>query len=324
MAHELHIIDGKAQMAYTGSLPWHGLGVELKKNAPLHEWITAGGFNWEAERQDLFRFDKDGQLVQLENKTALVHSKTGEALGIVSPEFKIVQPADIIHSYGKLVGAAGYQLETIGNMFGGRRIWALADVGEEFTIKGQDTIKRKLLLATSFDGTMASIADFTSIRVVCNNTFSAAAGSNGEAAKVRVPHCSEWDIKKIAEELRAGDQDKAWKAFKNNALQLAERKVTAKEATQFFIHLFYGDEVDIEKVESGRKLKQIAELYTTGVGQEVRSAKGTAWGLVSAISRWTDHERQTRSLDGRLDSAWFGNGEAIKAKAMTEALELAA
>lgn len=324
MAHELHIIKGKAQMAYIGEKPWHSLGTELKKGDPLHKWITAGGFDWEAEMQELFRFSNDGSLISIGNKVALVHSKTGDTLGIVSPEFKIVQPATIIHSYAKLVGAAGYQLETIGNLFGGKRIWALADVGEEFTIMGQDKIKRKLLLATAFDGGMSSIADYTSWRVVCNNTFSGAVGANGDGAKVKVPHSAEWDIKEIAKQLKDPEQDKHWKQFKSNALQLAERKVTAKEATQFFLHLFYGDEVDVEAVENGRKLKQVAELYTSGVGQDVRSAKGTAWGLVNAITRWADHERQARSVDGRLESAWFGSGEQLKAKAMEQAMKLAA
>ena len=30
MAHELEIVDGKAQMAYVGALPWHGLGTKVE------------------------------------------------------------------------------------------------------------------------------------------------------------------------------------------------------------------------------------------------------------------------------------------------------
>ena len=29
MAHELEIVDGNAQMAYVGDLPWHGLGTKV-------------------------------------------------------------------------------------------------------------------------------------------------------------------------------------------------------------------------------------------------------------------------------------------------------
>ena len=30
MAHELEIVDGKAQMAYVGDVPWHGLGTKVE------------------------------------------------------------------------------------------------------------------------------------------------------------------------------------------------------------------------------------------------------------------------------------------------------
>jgi len=30
MSHELEIVNGEAQMAYVGQLPWHGLGVQVE------------------------------------------------------------------------------------------------------------------------------------------------------------------------------------------------------------------------------------------------------------------------------------------------------
>ena len=32
MAHELEIVDGQAQMAYAGEVPWHGLGVPVSND----------------------------------------------------------------------------------------------------------------------------------------------------------------------------------------------------------------------------------------------------------------------------------------------------
>ena len=39
-------------------------------------------------------------------------------------------------------------------------------------------------------------------------------------------------------------------------------------------------------------------------------------------AEFLDHQRQARSPDNRLDSAWFGTGAAIKEKALKEALLL--
>jgi len=60
------------------------------------------------------------------------------------------------------------------------------------------------------------------------------------------------------------------------------------------------------------------------MGADLSSANGTAWGLVNAVTQFVDHERRARSQDYRLDSAWFGQGAIIKAKAYQEALKLAA
>ena len=49
------------------------------------------------------------------------------------------------------------------------------------------------------------------------------------------------------------------------------------------------------------------------------SAKGTAFGLLNSITEFVDHERRLNP-DNRLDSAWFGQGAAIKQKALDEAL----
>ena len=58
--------------------------------------------------------------------------------------------------------------------------------------------------------------------------------------------------------------------------------------------------------------------------QELQAAKDTAWGLLSAVTEFVDHEKQARSQDNRLDSAWFGQGAALKQRALEHALQLVA
>ena len=55
---------------------------------------------------------------------------------------------------------------------------------------------------------------------------------------------------------------------------------------------------------------------------DLSSAKGTAWGLVNAVTEYADHSKRARSNDHRLDSAWFGPGAQLKQAAWTEALKL--
>jgi hypothetical protein len=57
-----------------------------------------------------------------------------------------------------------------------------------------------------------------------------------------------------------------------------------------------------------------------GKGADISSSKGTAFGLLNAVTEFVDHERRARSVNHRLESAWFGQGAALKEKALEQAL----
>jgi len=42
----------------------------------------------------------------------------------------------------------------------------------------------------------------------------------------------------------------------------------------------------------------------------------TKWGLLNAVTEYYDHHLPARTADARLNSTWFGNGDAVKAKAI--------
>ena len=72
-----------------------------------------------------------------------------------------------------------------------------------------------------------------------------------------------------------------------------------------------------------RGMKKVLAMFNGhGRGAELASAKGTASGLLNSITEFVDHERRARSPDYRLESAWFGQGAALKEKALGLALHL--
>lgn len=74
--------------------------------------------------------------------------------------------------------------------------------------------------------------------------------------------------------------------------------------------------------DPSRTFRRMMETYEHGQGQD--NVRGSAWGLVNAVTRHVDHDRPARSDDTRLDSAWFGPGETLKRKAWDKALALVA
>ena len=74
-----------------------------------------------------------------------------------------------------------------------------------------------------------------------------------------------------------------------------------------------------------RAMKKVQALYDgQGKGAELASSAGTAFGLLNAVTEYVDHERRARSLNHRLESAWFGQGAALKQKALEQASLMAA
>src|SRR3546814_12556175 len=114
----------------------------------------------------------------------LYRSDTKAPLAVVSKRFQVVQPGEILEFYRDLTEVGGFELETAGVLREGRKFWALARTGQSVSLKGRDRVDGYLLLATACDGTLATTAQFTSVRVVCKNTLSIALGDRSEERRV--------------------------------------------------------------------------------------------------------------------------------------------
>lgn len=350
MAHELTIrADGRAEFAYTGAAAWHGLGQELPAGAPLETWRTAAGMDWTI-RRSVARFfaDEDTradcfELCEVPGETVLFRSDTRAPLGIVSPDYEIVQPAQVLEFFRDLVAQHGMTLESAGTLFGGRRFFALAKLGEQ-TIVGADRVGGYLLLCTSADGTMATEARQTTVRVVCNNTLRLARSETGGAvAPVKLNHRQAFCDKRIKDQLGLSRDNFARGIA--HAQELARIKVSNLAAADFVRRLLRPTEARNPAAEAAaviaaasagaaatpakpqrapRGEAAILELFaSSAMGGTLAGAQGTAWGLVNAVTEYVDHHATARSADHRRSSAWFGDGDALKLRALELAPSLA-
>ncbi len=312
-----HLIDS---MAYTGPTPWHGLGNILPPLQSLDVWLQAAGMDWTIEQSDvLYQGSPDNPILHIyPDSKVLYRSDTLAPLSVVSQRYNVVQPHEVLHFYQDLVEAGGFELETAGSLKGGRKLWALAKTGQDLMLKGGDLVKSYLLLATSCDGTLCTTAQFTSVRVVCNNTLQVAVGN--QSAAIKVPHSTQFDASAVKQALGLGVSQ--WDHFSQHAKALSQRPVAPQEALSFFSDLL-AQPVEEESIVLTRPVQRLHELYQgAGMGAELASSHNTAWGLVNAVTEYVDHHRRTRSQDHRLDSAWFGQGAQLKSRALAQAITL--
>jgi phage/plasmid-like protein (TIGR03299 family) len=310
-----HLVE---TMAYAGAVPWHGLGNSLTGRQPVEVWQREAGMDWSIACSDvLFNVADDGMHIRRHaDARVLYRSDTLAPLSVVSPRYKVVQPAEVLAFYRDLVSAGGFELETAGVLKGGRKLWALARTGQATLLKGGDRVKAYLLLATSCDGSLCTTAQFTSVRVVCNNTLQMAVA--GRSGAVRVPHSTVFDPVAVKAELGLGLS--GWDAFIGHIKALSQRPVSPEEARQFFAGVLDEPVADDPDAPASKALQQLTALYGgLGMGSLLGSSRGTAWGLVNAVTEFVDHHRRARSQDYRLDSAWFGQGAQLKQQALQRA-----
>lgn len=320
MAHEVE------SMAYVGQTPWHGLGNVLTPRQPLDVWADQAGMNWQILESPV-RFIAGskhhlGEIHSFDERTVLYRSDTHAPLSVVGQRYQVVQPREILEFYRDLTEISGFELETAGVLKGGKKLWALARTGQSTVLKGKDETRGYVLLATACDGSMATTAQFTSIRVVCHNTLAVSLREGSGA--VKVPHSTRFDAQAVKQAL--GISVSHWDSFMYQLKALSERKVNRRGA-QSYLERVFGDAAPPEQPSKGqqRTLQQVMNLFEgQGRGSQLASSRNTAYGLLNAVTEYVDHQKRARTTDHRLDSAWFGQGAALKQKALDEALLLVA
>lgn len=319
MSHELDFTKGRAAIAYVGETPWHGLGQQLEAGAPIETWQVEAGMDFSLEETPAL-FSIGAKIGVVPDRKVIIRSDSLTPLAVVSNAYQVVQPKEVLEFYRDLTEKAGFQLETAGVLKGGRKYWALANMGKEAKVL-DDTIKGYLLLGTACDGSMSTTAMFTSIRVVCNNTLGFAMDeAKGNSRVVRINHRTTFNDAKVKAQL--GIAATSWDNFMKHVEAWSETKVTTSDAEDYFSEIASYKGNDGEVVVSDKTVSTLLDLFQGGgKGSELKSAKDTVWGLVNAVTEFVDHHRG-RSNDTRMDRAWFGDGLATKELASNLADEL--
>lgn len=309
-------------MAFFGETPWHGLGntLTVEDTKDVQKVREKSGVIWSVKERPIFSPNDNGGFDAINGFKSLTRSDNGDALSVVTNDYQVVQPEQVFEFYKHFVDNHGFRMHTAGSLANGKKIWALAEVGKEFTLKGNDTVGAYLLLATSYDRSMATIAKFTSVRVVCQNTLNISVNHEGGKA-IKVSHSAEFDHAEIALDVEA--LAKGFDQFHEQSKELSHRIVNRDEVVKFFLDLYYPKIENVEEMGTRQRntMNNLVNIFQNGKGQ--REAGQTAWGLVNAVTLHVDHEKG-RNRDSALNSAWFGAGEKMKDDAFKAALKMVA
>ena len=339
MAHELHFDKqlGRHAAFFADQPGWHGLGTVVAGARSWQEVRELAGLNWSVDKRRLFeeRTDEMGRTVYRGvDAWGIFRSDTGGFLGAVGDQYKCIQNQYAFDFVDTLLEAGGAHYESAGVLRSGQRIWVLARIPGDFEPVPGDTHIPYLLFETSHDGSLAATCRLTEIRVVCNNTLTAAVAMNGSFIKIR--HSGEAESKLEAARKLMGNAIMSKKALEDKINLLAEKMITKEKFLEVLDRVFTpgAAEKKQERISAKRNgiLQTITSLFELNDSNAFPAIRGTCYNLLNAITEYTDHHRATRITEGRgnvtkeaarQESAIFGGGLAVKEKALEVLYEVA-
>lgn len=325
MAHNLEERDGKASFASTlhnGQKAWHGLGEYVDTAMTAEQAMELARMNWDVEKRPLFVEEPDHEdpenpfFSELPGWSAATRSDTGDVLSVVTESYQIVQNSECFTFFDSIVDRGEAIYETAGVLGKGERIFLTAKLPADIIVKGDaDVINQYVLLTNSHDGSRALEAGFTSIRVVCNNTLTAALNS-GLKNSVKLRHTT--NIKQMLAEAAEimGISSKYADELTQSFNAMAKVKITDKQLRTYIESVMNPAREQLTKAEKAEFSKQfitqvdgIMEFALGHETQQTKAAKGTVWGAYNAISGYYGHVKEHKTPSARMNDIMFGQGD---------------
>jgi len=316
MAHELEIVNGQAQMAYVGDVPWHGLGTKVSPDLTPDQFQKVAGLDWEVRKEKLVT----PQGVIVPNKEALVRSSDNTVLDVVGTGWNPVQNSEAFEFFHDYVMAGDMEMHTAGSLKNGQMVWALAKTKESFELFNGDVTDNYFLFTNPHQFGKSINIRMTPIRVVCNNTLTLSLSQDSDKM-VTVNHRKAFDPDMVKEQM--GIAREKMEQYKSMAEFLGNKRYTADNVIQYFNEVFGApakEKVDNVIPFTSRNAKIAYENLDTQPGANF--AQGSWWTAFNSVTHMTDH-LQGREGDSRLQSAWYGRNRKVKLNALDKALEYA-
>ena len=329
------MIEEDDHLAYTGRVPWHGIGFPLIGDPTPNEMLKTAQLDWTISKRPLFTLQDPDATVKpwkpllYEDMFAMVRDTDNKVLGMCGPKYTPFQNSEVFEFFNRFTEAGHMKMEVAGSLKGGTWIWALARISDgAMTLMGDDLSYSYLLLCSPHVWGEAMTIMFTSVRVVCWNTLTLAMGSK-LAEKFRFIHNQKFaDVRPLAElTVESAMIQKA--VFEQKAKILAETPIVEINKLYRYIAqifkpaLLVGTDV-INAGDLPRTAFEVIQNYHFAPGCKTAAARDTWWGAFNAVTYFFDHQQGRTGPDKRLYDSWVSHKEAVtKRKAFDLALQYA-
>jgi phage/plasmid-like protein (TIGR03299 family) len=304
-------------------------------NTVTNNILTDAGLDWNvalsngisAEVPESFSHAKTS------NKCATVRTDTNEILGIVSPDYKVVQNAELAWMAERVAGS-NLTVDTGGELKGGGRVWLSVNAPSFSVGNSNDEVHPFLLLTNGHDGLFSLSATPTSVRTWCENTLNMAL-AQGRKENMCISLRHKGNMQEKMEDLMTALEMfyKRSADFRTQADYLAKSKVDTATVANYF-RLIYSDHVDVipEEVTTKEEDRKMNKFHNTlqkwwnTFDDESYSLGSNMWIAFNSVTNWVDHGSSFRGVnknENKFLSNFYGKSASLKQNILDSTLTYA-
>lgn len=286
MAHEVET------MFVARELAWHGLGTFVPEAVHSDEALILAGLDWEVYLDDAYT--REG--LRVPNTKLTRRSTDQRVLGVVGERYRPIQNHDLF-DFGDALVEYGARYESAGSLRDGKYVFTTMVVEKPLVIEDDPHIPY-LIMASSHDGSMATRALLSPVRVVCMNTLRLAISRAKKSFTIRHTATAPARIEEARRAL--GVTFEYYDGFEAEVKQLMAQDVTERQFDELIDAVWPVDEEMLKgnsRVEKKRDEVKATYLHDPSVNGWI----GTGWGALNAFNTWELWKSPVRRTKGMSD-----------------------
>lgn len=319
MAHQLDFSKGTAAFVSYQQKAWHNLGVVFDRPLMIEDALKEGGLDFHVTKHPNIHRLPDGKEIVSDDSFFTMRNDTMGVLGSrLGKDYTVYQNLEALALVDEMVKTGKCSIETAGAINEGRKVFTCLKLHTPITVGGSDEVLQYVLLANSHDGSLSITAMATNVRVVCNNTLSAALSGAKVAHKIRHTTNAQDKVKEAFAILGILENN-----HKANEAAYNAMKCNVIQKNEFFDYIgnIFMTEAEIKDLQQGKSdalstrkkniLEGVMQFAEMGVGQREALGNGklNMWYAYNAVTGYLTGKKYS-TADDRFNSLILGDGAA--------------
>lgn len=290
----------------TRRLPWAGIAtgqaVDEKELLTSAEMLEKFGLNWDVDTEPMF-VKRGNKFVQHPRARSVFRTDNMDPIGVVRSHYETFANQDVFAMGDAIVEEGKGRWTQAGMQGDGVRVF-MTMLLDNFTVLDGDPFEMYLFFRTGHDGGASLGAHVVPFDVGCLNQTAIAKAKAKMSWNIQHTSSMREKVADAQASLRmVADYQKDLQA---TVSRLALKKVTPARAKSLLDEL-----IPNRRSRRDKMIEDILQVHA--ISPTVAPYKGTAYGLLKAVTEYMDHVKPQRSDNARFEAIMWGEGAKIRA-----------